>query len=194
MDLREAIHQRRAVRDYKPDPVSCDLLQQMIVTASWAPSAMNEQPWRFTAVTDRALLGEISALSKTAMLENVAAMPRENHFREVLSDPSFDIFYNAPALVVISGPAYGQWIAEDCALAAQNLMLAAHAIGLGTCWIGFAQGFLNTIQGRHMLNLSPDTRAIAPIIVGYPKASLPPVKRKTLAIKWITGPAISASP
>lgn len=185
MELLDAIRQRRAVRDYKPDPVRAGLLQQLIVAASWAPSAMNEQPWHFTVVTDSTLLDEISARSKTATLASVAAMPRSNHFRDILSDPGFHIFYHAPALIVISAPADGQWGVEDCALAAQNMMLAACALGLGTCWVGFAQGWLNTPEGRRALGLPTGNRAVAPIIVGYPKASPPSVGRKALAINWI---------
>jgi nitroreductase len=185
MDVMDAIRQRRAVRDYKPESVTANLLRRLIVAASWAPSAVNEQPWRITVVTDRALLDEISTRAKTSMLETLAAMPRPSHFRETLSDPGFHIFYHAPALIVISAPMDGQWCREDCALAAQNMMLAAHGLGLGTCWIGFAQGWLNTAEGRRAIGLPSQDLAVAPIIVGHPKAALPPVSRKPLTISWI---------
>src|SRR5450631_4899122 len=104
MDILDAIRQRRAIRDYRPDPVTPDLLRQLILAASWAPSAMNEQPWHFTVVTDATLLDEISRRSKEWMLKGVAAMPRSGHFRDLLADPDFHIFYHAPALVVLSVP------------------------------------------------------------------------------------------
>ena len=185
MDILDAIRQRRAIRDYRPDPVAPDLLRQLIVAASWAPSAMNEQPWRFTVVTDAALLDDISQRAKVVMLENMAAMPRSAHFRDLLSDPAFHIFYHAPALVVISARADSPWSVEDCALAAQNMMLAAHGVGLGSCWIGFAQTWLNTEDGRHMLGIPAGELAVAPIIVGYPKAPFPPVRRKPPTVSWI---------
>jgi len=187
MEILDAIRQRRAVRDYRPDPVSADLLRQIIVAASWAPSAMNEQPWRFTIVTDRALLDEISIRSKAAMLENISAMPRANHFRDLLSDPGFHIFYHAPVLIVISAPADDRWCIEDCTLAAQNLMLAAGAVGLGSCWVGFAQNWLNSAEGQHALDLPTGHRAVAPIIIGHPKVPPPPVSRKNLTIRWLSG-------
>jgi nitroreductase len=185
MNILDAIRQRRAARDFNSDPVAAAMLRQLITAASWAPSAMNEQPWHFTVITDRVLLNEISTRAKVLMLETLASVPRPNHFRDILEDAGFHIFYHAPALIVISAPIEAQWCVEDCALAAQNMMLAAHGLGLRTCWIGFAQAFLNTLEGRRALALPAQDRAVAPIIVGYPKAILPPVGRKTLAINWI---------
>lgn len=185
MEVRAAIQQRRAVRDYTRDPVSSVALREMISAASWAPSAMNDQPWHFTIVTDAAMLDEISSRSKEWMLKSVASMPRPGHFRDLLADPLFHIFYHAPALIILSVLENGQWSAEDCALAAQNLMLAALDQNLGTCWIGFAQGWLNTEEGHNLLGLPRHSRAIAPIIVGHPKATPPPVSRKAPLITWI---------
>ena len=104
MEILDAIRGRRAVRDYKPDQVSAMVLRQLISAASWAPSAMNEQPWHFTVVADAALLDEISRNSKEWMLKGVATMPRSGDFRDILADPHFHIFYHAPALIVISAP------------------------------------------------------------------------------------------
>lgn len=185
MNLLTAIRKRRAVRDYTQEPVSALALRELIAAASWAPSAMNEQPWHFTVVTDAALLDEISTRSKEWMLKGVAAMPRPGHFQDLLADPGFQIFYHAPVLVVLSALGDGQWSTEDCALAAQNLMLAALDQDLGTCWIGFAQGWLNTEEGRDLLGLPRPSRVVAPIIVGHPKALPPDVSRKAPLVTWI---------
>ena len=185
MELRTAIRLRRAVRDYTEAPVSAAVLRDLISAASWAPSAMNEQPWHFTVVTDAALMDEISRRSKEWMLKEVAAMPRPGHFRDLLADPAFHIFYHAPALIVISVSADKQWAVEDCALAAQNMMLSALEQKLGSCWIGFAQGWLNTEDGLNLLGLPLRSRVVAPIIVGHPKVVPPPVARKAPLITWI---------
>ena len=185
MNVVQAIRERRAVRDFASQPVSQAALRQLISAASWAPSAMNAQPWHFTVVTDKAMLDEISTRAKGWMLANMPDMRQIGHFRDLLSDPSFHLFYRAPALVVISVPAELQWATEDCALAAQNLMLAATDIGLGTCWVGFAQGWLTSQEGREYLNLAPDKVVVAPITVGYPKAPQPIVPRKAVAVSWI---------
>jgi nitroreductase len=185
MNLLQAIRERRAVRDFRPEPVCAGMLYQAVSAASWAPSAMNEQPWRFTIITDRTVLNEISARAKPWMLKNLPAMPRRAHFVDLLAEPDFHIFYNAPCLVVISVASPGPWTSEDAALAAQNLMLMATDLGLGSCWIGFAQGWLNTAEGHQILNLPEEALVVAPIIIGQPRTTPPPVARKKPLISWI---------
>src|SRR5690242_8219913 len=131
MELYEAIYSRRAVRAYGADPVNEQTLRKLIAAATQAPSAMNEQPWAFTVVRDRNLLAQISSRSKAHLL---LAEVRQQHLREVLSHSDFDIFYQAPVLIAICSTSNDEWAVVNCALAAQNLMLAAHAEGLGTCW------------------------------------------------------------
>ncbi len=185
MDLLQAIRGRRAVRDFTDEPPSPRVLRQLVSAAAWAPSAMNDQPWRFTVVTDKDLLDEISQRAKSWMLTNMPELRLTAHFRDLLADSGFHLLYHAPALVIISVPAGLQWAVEDCALAAQNLMLAAVEFGLGTCWIGFAQGWLASEEGRTLLDLGPDKQVVAPIVVGYPKAQPPAVPRKAVALSWI---------
>ena len=85
----------------------------------------------------------------------------------MLIGPGFHIFYHAPSLIVISASQTGPWALEDCSLAAENLMLAAHASGLGTCWIGFAQAWLETAEGKTALQLGrDDVVLIAPHWIG----------------------------
>jgi nitroreductase len=119
------------------------------------------------------------------MLKNLPAGTASHHFQKLLNDPKFDIFYHAPALIVISTVTPSQWDVEDCSLAAENLMLAAHAAGLGSCWIGFAQSWLGTPAGKAALDLPAEHTPVAPIILGHPKAAPPPVARKEPKIRWI---------
>lgn len=188
MDLREAIQTRRAVRDFTGEPVEEAAIRGLIDAAVQAPSAVNRQPWSFTVVRDRALLARIAEAAKAHMLATLPAEPASRHFRELLDDPDFDIFYQAPVLIVISCTGGSRWAIEDCSLAAQNLMLAAREAGLGTCWIGFAQGWLGTAEGKTALGLAPADLPVAPIIVGHPASLPPPVPRKTPDIRWIGAP------
>lgn len=185
MNLLKAIRERRAVRDFTPEPVSAGMMYQLLSAASWAPSAMNEQPWHFTVITDRDILDQISISAKTWLLQNLPNIPRPAHFRDTLADPNFHIFYNAPSLIVISTTSAGPWMIEDAALAAQNLMLMATALGLGTCWVGFAQGWLNTSEGHNILVIPEGALVVAPIIVGHPRTIPPRVARKTPVVSWI---------
>lgn len=185
MNLNEAIYTRRATREFTADIVAETVIRQIIDAAIQAPSAVNEQPWSFCVVRDKALLGRISRESKAHMLQAPRTGPQPAHFAKLLGDANFDIFYNAPVLIVICVTAENTWAVEDCSLAAENLMLAAHAAGLGTCWIGFAQTWLGTPDGKAALRLPPDYVPIAPIIVGHPKSAPAPVPRKPADIRWI---------
>ena len=185
MDLNEAIIGRRAVREYAAEDVDESTIQRLIDAAAHAPSAVNQQPWTFTVARDQTVLDRVSHAAKSHMLANMPAGPHAEHLRSHLNQRDFHIFYHAPALILISAAAQGPWIIEDCALAAENLMLAAYAAGLGTCWIGFAQSFLNTPEGKALLGLPAACVPIAPIIVGKPKAAPPPVPRNEPDIRWV---------
>lgn len=184
MDFITTIRHRRSVREYQPQPVKRDTLLELIDAAVQAPSAMDEQPWHFTVITDKALLARMSQSAKAQLLAASAQGPHIDHIREMLSDPKFNIFYNASALVIISAPRTLQWAVEDCALAAENLMLAAHARGLGTCWIGFAQAWLDTPEGHTATGLDESLLPVAPIIVGIPKNIPPHADRRKAQVQW----------
>lgn len=184
MDILEAIRKRRSVREYTDEPVADTVLRELIEAAVQAPSAINQQPWTFVVVKDPARLAEISAQAKSYLLKASLGAP-PHLFREMLNDPEFDILYHAPVLVVIAASEPTDWVVEDCALAAENLMLAACAKGLGTCWIGFAQNWLATPEGKAALGLPAPYAPIAPIVVGYPRRRPPPVPRKNPDILWI---------
>ena len=183
--LIEGLYQRRSVRAFGRESVTQGALAALIDAAIQAPSAMNEQPWSFTVVTDKAVLSSISKKAKACALEAFGEESHFDHLRQMLSDPKFDIFYGAPALVVISAPKQSAWAIEDCAMAAENLMLAAHAMRLGTCWIGFAQKWLNTDEGHAAIGLDESHVAVAPIIVGHPQSKPAAVPRRKASIRWI---------
>lgn len=185
MNIDQAISGRHSTREYTAQAVDEEVIVRLIGAATLAPSAMNQQPWRFTVVRDQALLDRISREAKACMLKTLAPGSQSERFHALLDDEHFQIFYHAPVLILISADAPGQWGVEDCALAAQNLMLSACAEGLGTCWIGFAQRYLNTQQGKQMLNLPQAWVPVAPIIVGHPKAAPAAVAHQAPEIRWI---------
>jgi nitroreductase len=184
MELTEAIYGRRATRAFTTEPVSKLLLEKLINAAIQAPSAVNGQPWYFTVIENQPLLDKISSESKKYMLKAMENKEFPEHLHEHLESPDFHTFYHAPALVVISSKA-GNWAVEDATLAAQNLMLAAYGEGLGSCWIGFAQHWLGTPEGKRTIGLSGDYMPVAPIIVGHPDGTPQPVARNPARIQWI---------
>ena len=184
MNLNSAINGRRAVREFTQQAVDEQTIRALIDAALQAPSAMNRQPCRFIVVRDQALLARLSVASKAHMLATMPEGAFSEHMHGQLDNPDFHIFYHAPALILIAAMDEGAWMAEDCAMAAENLMLAAYGSGLGSCWIGLAQGYLRTDAGKDMLAFPANWAAVAPIIIGHPAKTPAPVARKEAEILW----------
>jgi len=188
MNLRDAIHTRRAVRAYKPATVDEATVRQLLHAAIQAPSAMNAQPWVFSIVQDRARLQRYSARAKRQLLELSATEPKVRGYADMLRDETFNIFYDAGTLVVIGVRERTAFSEADGWLAGQNLMLAACEAGLGTCCIGFAVTLLNLPEVKRELAIPAEGAAIAPIILGYPSSSTPPVaRREPHIVSWLRG-------
>ncbi len=165
----DAIYERRSVRSYLPKTVDRRLIGNLLDAAVQAPTAVNESPWAFAVVQDRKALKRLS--DKALQLLQPGAGARSF----ALPD---NVFYDAGTLIVIYGKPLGPFVAADCWLAAENLMLAARAVGLGTCVIGLATAALNTPEWKAELKASSDLTAYVPIIVGVPSGQEPPARRR----------------
>jgi nitroreductase len=139
---------------------------------------MNNQPWRFAVVQNAAHLKRYSDAAKEMLLAQQSTDHKIRGYADMLRAPDFNIFYNAGTLIVICVEEKAPYVEADVWLAAENLMLAACAEGLGTCCIGFAVGVLNTAVLKEELGIPAQGMAIAPIIVGYPRAVPAAVPRK----------------
>jgi nitroreductase len=177
MKLQEAIETRRSVRNYEAHTVDKAQVEKLIHAAIQAPSASNSQPWSFAVIQDEKLLREYSDQAKSHLLANIDQLPRLAKYRGMLANPDFNIFYNAGTLITIYAKPEGIHPQGDCCLAAQNLMLAAVDIGLGTCWIGFATVLMNSPAVKKELGIPEDYTAVAPIIVGHPAGKIPQLGR-----------------
>lgn len=188
MGVLDAIYGRRSIRDYEAQEPSRELLQQVLADAVQAPNSINRQAWSFVVVRGRDRLAKISRHAKAHALAT-SAPDAAPELHALLSNEAFDIFYNAPVLVVICAALPDPMVAQDCCLAAQTLMLSAFARGLGSCWIGFAEGWLKTTEGKAQLGIPPDHLPIAPVIIGFPRTVPTPTGRRAPQIAWIDGAA-----
>jgi nitroreductase len=179
MELIDAIYHRRACRDYTARAVSRSVLIELLKAAVQAPTGMHAEPWAFGVFQGKARLQDYSDRAKMHYLRvfDPGGDPHAMH-HDMLGDPKFNIFYNATSLVVVYAKPAGQFASVDCCLAAQNLMLAAHGMGLGTCPIGFAQPWLDLSEVKAELGIPDDYTAVLPIIVGYPAKAPDAVARK----------------
>lgn len=185
MGVLEAIRGRRAVRAYTARKVEAEVVRALIDAAVQAPSAVNQQPWAFVVLQDEALLRRISDRAKELTLARLEPGTPLYEHREMLADPETCVFYDASTVVVICA-APGSWPPnEDCCLAAQNLMLAAHALGLATCPIGFAREALNEPRTKKELGIPDDHAVVMPIVIGYPRERPAPTgRREPRILSW----------
>lgn len=190
MDVLTAIHERRAVRRYRRQPVSQTQLATLIDAAIWAPSGINLQPWCFFVIDDPAMLSACSGKAKAALGEAATKHPELEGLRTMLASPSFNIFYDAPVLIIICATTPDEMAVKDCCLATQNLMLAATALGLGSCWIGLSETWLNTDQAKAELGIPAGFRPVAPIIVGHPDGAPPASSRRAADVHRVGAGAV----
>ncbi|MFA6093475.1 MAG: nitroreductase family protein [Elusimicrobiota bacterium] len=189
MDLAR---ERRSVRDFLPDPVPHDLMQRLIDAASWAPSAGNRQDWEFIVVESAAAKRELaSAVRKRwdALLAKAQSGTTES-LKNYASN--FDWFANAPALVAVTSKTPADFLEEllggtasavsggrlSAAMAAQNLMLSAHAAGLGSCCL--TGPLAAQEEMKPILGISRRREIVCLIAVGRPLHNPPAPVRKPL--------------
>jgi nitroreductase len=180
MNVYEAILARRSVRRYISQPVEPDVVRLLIEAAIHAPSAFHGEPWAFFVIDDDAALTQLSNQAKPLFLNEARRLGQKRSSRclEAFEDPDFNIFYNAGTLIVICGDTASPYSAADSWLAAENLMLAACAMGLGSCVVACALPALNEPATKQRLGVPEKYAAVAPIIVGYPAEETPPTPRR----------------
>jgi nitroreductase len=178
MDYSELLKNRRSVRDFTEEQVPTELVMELIQESCLAPSAGHGQPWEFIVVQDKELIRKISDESKHNILAEIGANPDSpfKQYDKALGNDKFNVFYNAPCLVLIVGSSKVRTLAVDCSLAAAYLMFAATSRGLGSCWVDLG-GNIQNQKLFHDLALPEGTSVIAPVIVGYPK-QIPEIRKR----------------
>ena len=180
LSLLEAIKQRRSVRSYLPAVLDEAGIQALLQAAVRAPTAVHREPWAFAILQDEAILRRVSDRAKAGLVALAAhhTTDRGGHLPDAFLRPEFNIFYDAGTLIAICARPASDFVVADCWLAAENLMLAACALGLGTCVIGSAVAALNTPEGKEDLGVPADYTVIAPIVIGVPRDRGTPTARK----------------
>jgi nitroreductase len=178
MELIEAIYHRRSVRAYTDQKVDKATVETLINAAVQAPSSMNQQPWAFAVIQNANILARYSDAIKSHLLKTMKPQSPLTKYREQLAHADFNVFYGVDTLILICAKKKGHHVEEDCSLAAQNLMLAAYGLGLGTCPIGFARPWLNLAKTKRELGIPAGYKAVFPVIVGIPRGETAPVGRR----------------
>ncbi len=179
MDAIEAMLTRRSTRNYKPDAVEQDKLNTILDAARQAPSGGNSQTNHFLVIRSLEVLGKLIELTETAFSqmeadENTYASLK--HSIAASKKGGYVFCYNAPILIVVANRRdYGNNMA-DCACAIENMMIAANALDLGSCWINQLR-WLNEdpslVEYLYSLGMREDERVYGAVIIGYPANGLP---------------------
>lgn len=148
-DVYEALLTRRSVRKFRAQPVADEAIERVLTAAMYAPSAVDKQPWHFVVIDDPQVLAEIPTIHPYAKM---AA--------------------SAPAAILVCadaelahGPGY---IPQDCAAATQNILIAAHALGLGSVWCGVYSQPDREAGFRRLLSLPESIVPFSLVVIGHP--------------------------
>jgi len=188
LTILDAIYGRRSVRSYTSTPLDRETIRALLDAAVQAPTAMHNEPWQFVVLQDRGVLERLSDRVKRSLQHppppaGPARAPADGAslhaaFAAGLATPAFNVFYGAPAVIVIGTTDPGPFVEADCWLAADNLMLAAWGLGLGSCCIGAAVATLNDSATQRELLLPSEFTAVAAIAVGTAAGETPPASRQ----------------
>jgi nitroreductase len=155
MDILEVIKTRRSIRKYRPEPISEDDINRILEAVRWAPSAGNSQPWKFIVIRSK------------EVKENLAA-----------ALPTGSFISDAPlGIAVVLNPRASKRPVEDGAAATQNMLLEAHSLGLGACWIG-CYGTEKEVIGKRILDIPEEDRLLSIISIGCPAESPEKTRRE----------------
>lgn len=158
MDAIDAIMTRRSIRKYTSEPVAPEHVETLLRAAMAAPSAGNQQPWRFVVLTER------ERLDAAAQTTPYGSMLREAPLGIVVCADTRDL-------------KHPQMWEQDCSAAVENLLLAAHALGLGAVWLGFWPKMERVEPLKETLGLPEGIEPLAVIAIGHPAESKPPADR-----------------
>ena len=155
MQAIEAMKIRRSIRTYTAQPVERKIIEEIVDCARLAPTAMNDQPWEFVVITEKSALASIPPMLGHA---------------EYIANAAF-------AVLVLSRET--QYFVEDCSAATENLLIAAAAHGLGSCWVAGTQQAYAPVVAK-AFGASEDRKLIAIVSFGYPAES-PVIEKRALA-------------
>ena len=187
-EVFEAIKKRRSIRSYDDRPVPKSILNAIIEAGNEAPTAMNSQPWRFVVIenpeTKKKLLNAAKPNAhKIIDMIKDADPDRYETIRKRFAQLPDPVYYSAPAVVFVIGS--GRYAGHSCPLACENMMLAAHSLGIGSCWVGFGAMVTEDADVRSALELKDDESIFGPLLFGYPKTHPERPPKKEPLIKWL---------
>ena len=183
----ENIQTRRSIRDYLETPLYEQTLRKIIDAGRYAPTGLNLQPWCFVVVQNKEVLKMLSNYAQPILIKNLEGRNDAGavNFLKRVQDKNFNLFYNAPVLILVIGTKNNALTDYDCSMCAENMMLAAQSLGIGSCWIGGAAVIQQSEELMEELKIPRNYKIVAPLIFGYPKTMPPTPEKREPEILWI---------
>ena len=130
-EVMKAIQERRSIRSYTPDQIAAADRDAIVTAGLYAPSSKNTQAWHIAVVQNAARIEQLTVEVKAAIIRC-----RVEKYLALANNPAYRVSFGAPTFMIISAdPALTTCPAEDCALVLGNMFLAAHSLGIGSCWV-----------------------------------------------------------
>ncbi|MFB0917801.1 MAG: nitroreductase family protein [Clostridiaceae bacterium] len=181
MDVKEAIFTRRSGRYYTDEYVKDEDIDLLIKAGTMAATASAMEPWGFVVIRDEDEIKELNRITKISNLKELKSNPSLEQYRAWFENEKFSVFNKAKNLIAIYGNTDSHFYKYDCSLCAANIMLLAHSMNIGTCWVGFGHKTLNTPEFKKEHNVPEKFDLVATLTLGYSRKTLtPPVRREPL--------------
>ena len=161
----KVIRERRTTRKFKSEQIKEEELQAIIEAGIYAPSAHNKQSWNFTVIQNAELIEELNIESKEA-----AKNFPDELIKKMANNDKFNAFYGAPTVIIVSGENNGMMPQVDCAAATENMLIAAEALDIGSCWNGVVSILFNSEKGveyKSKLNIPDGYTPYYAALFGY---------------------------
>lgn len=167
-DVLNAIYGRSSVRQYKNDVPKDEDVKEILKAGFHAATGMNKQSLRFLVIENPSDITELSDKVKSDFIKGLGESAKQHPFYDRMAGSEYHIFHRAPALVFVFSSSDVLTPVEDGSLAIGNMMLAAHSLGYGTCFIGFAASLGEDEEFFKKYNVPQDHKYIACITLGVP--------------------------
>ncbi|MDO4535677.1 MAG: nitroreductase family protein [Clostridium perfringens] len=170
-EILKVIRDRRTTRKFKIEQIKEEELQGIIDAGLYAPSAHNQQSWNFTVIQDKELISKLSTSTKE-MAKNIP----DPIINKMANNEKFNIFYDAPTVILVSGKEENMMPEVDCAAATQNMLIAAESLDIGVCWNGFITLLFNNEEGfkeyKNILQIPEGFKPYYALAIGYKEVKM----------------------
>lgn len=180
----KVIRNRRAIRKFKPEQIKDEELNAIVEAGLYAPSANNLQAWHFTVIQNKDVIMDLNEAAKDSAKDNPDEM-----VRKLANEKNLNVFYGAPTVMIVAGEEGALMADVDCAVASENMMIAAESLDIGGCWNGLVSFLFQSDKAdeyKEKLGIPKNYTPYYGLVFGYKDMKEPEApKRKEHTVNYI---------